>query len=172
VENGEGKMARLRRAVIGVLFGVGCLLAACSAAAAPPAEPPQRVQIGCFRPLDVTPVADTPAVTQMRAEEVAQTFYEGQNGAVLPRYVDGTGKSQIAPPFLVQSVHIQASDYGSSGEGGAGGSDPLRGRTVWIMGYTIERAAIWSPYRGGQIVSIIVDGQTPVPLLTCARPGT
>jgi hypothetical protein len=162
-------MVRLRRTVIGALFGFGCFLAACSAAAETPAPPLRRVQIGCFRPLDVIPAAALP-VTRTRAEEAARAFYEEQNGAVLPRYSDSAGTAQLAPPLFAQSVQVRASDYGSSGQGGAGGGDPLRGRTVWILGYTIERAVGWSPYRGGTTVYIAIDGQTPVPILTCVQP--
>jgi hypothetical protein len=161
-------MARLRQAGLGVLFGFGCLLAACSAAAETPALPVQHVQIGCFRAMDVTVVADPLPVTQRKAEETAQAFYEGQNGTSLPRYIDSTGRTQLAPPVSVQQVRVRASDYGSSGQGGAGGGDPLQGRTVWILGYTAEHTASWSTYREGMSIYIIIDGQTPVPILTCS----
>lgn len=163
-------MARLRRTAIGALLGFGCVLAACGAAAETPASPVQRVQIGCFRPLDVTVLIEPLPVTQLKAEETAQAFYEGQNGASLPRSIDGAGRSQFAPPIAVQRVQVRASDYGSSGQGGAGGGDPLQGRKVWILGYTVERAAPWSPYRDGMTTYIIIDGQTPVPILTCSQP--
>lgn len=164
-------MAHWRRVAIGVFFSFGCLLAACSAAAEAPTPPVQRIQIGCFRPLDVTTLAEPLPVTQQQAEEVAQVFYEGQNGASLPRVVDGAGRSQLAPPASVQRVQVRASEYGSSGQGGAGGGDPLRGRKVWILGYTIEHVAPWSSYREGMDTSIIIDGQTPVPILTCSQPA-
>ena len=163
-------MARLRRLAVGIFFGLGCLLVACSVGAETPAVSPQRIQIGCFLPLDGVIVAETTAVTQLQAEGAAQTFYENQNGAVLPRVIDSAGKAIVAPPIVAQLVHVRASDYGSSGQGGAGGGDPMRGKTVWFLGYPIERAASWSPYREGMTAYIIIDGQTSVPILTCARP--
>lgn len=163
-------MALLRRLVIGLSVGLGCVLAACGVAANIPATPAQRMQLGCFHPLDAAPGGGVPRVSQATADATARAFYEQQNGAFLLRTLDSAGNAQPAPPIEARYLSIRSSDYGSSGQGGGGGSDPLRGRSAWLLGYAVDHMAPWSTYHAGSTVYMLVDAQTAVPLLTCSGP--
>src|SRR5262245_17472328 len=156
-----------RRAKLAVL--IVCLgLVACGQPLPPTPVPsaPPPLTLGCFRSIDAAPGAGTPPVAQESADASARSYY-AMNGATLADDTDATGATIPRPPIEARYLSIRASDYGSSGQGRAGGADPLRGRDAWLLGYVVAQATPWSPYRSGATVYLLLDARNAAPILGC-----
>lgn len=153
-------MHRWRYSVIVAAFGLA--LVACGVAATPTPDDRPPIQLGCFRPLEAEALATAPAIDQQRAEGVARDYYEAKLGAILARDTDPSGVQQLRPPLEARPLLIHHSPYGQD-------LDPLRGRAVWLFGFTVERVTTWSTLRPGTTVYLLVDAQTAVPLLDCTN---
>ena len=156
-------MYRRRFSVIVAAFGLA--LVACGVAATPTPNERSSMQLGCFRPLEAGPLTAAPAIDQRRAEGVARDYFEAKLGAILARDTDANGIQQPRPPLDARTFLIARSPYGQD-------LDPLRGRAVWLFGFTVERVTVWSTIRPGMTVYLLVDAQTAVPLLDCTTAPT
>lgn len=150
---------------IGVLFGALALaLVACGVAATPTPGVPIPGPFGCFSALEAERPGAAFPVAQPQAEGVARDYFERMRGATLARYTDADGAQRAQPPREARPLLIRSSPYGQD-------LDPLRGREVWLLGFTVEQAAIWSTLKPGANVYALIDARTAVLLLDCTAPS-